>query len=178
MFRFGFNNREPSWFYFSTDRCHAWKGPFSLPGFGQCGISTRTDYQIIDSNSLLIFASSAKSKGGEGRPFVARADDGALTWKFVSWIGPEPEGYAIMPSTVRLSPSKLVTALRRKEKGAAWIETYRSNDNGRTWDYDGRAIPSTGVGSNPAAMIRLTDGRLCLTYGYRGTPYGIRAVEQ
>ncbi len=29
--------------------------------------------------------------------------------------------------------------------------------------------------SAPPALIRLRDGRLCLTYGYRAAPFGIRA---
>ena len=45
-----------------------------------------------------------------------RADpDGGKTWQFVAWIGPEPEGFAIMPSTVRLGDRELLTAIRRHE---------------------------------------------------------------
>ena len=36
------------------------------------------------------------------------------------------------------------------------------------------AVPDTGEG-NPASLIRLRDGRVCLTYGYRAKPFGIRA---
>jgi hypothetical protein len=36
------------------------------------------------------------------------------------------------------------------------------------------ACPDTGEG-NPPSLIRLADGRLCLTYGYRAVPFGIRA---
>jgi hypothetical protein len=35
-------------------------------------------------------------------------------------------------------------------------------------------VDSTGVG-NPPSLIKLDDGRLCLTYGYRAEPYSIRA---
>ena len=175
MFRFGDHNRGPSWFYVSTDRCRTWKGPYTLPAFGQRGIAARTDYQIVDTKTCLMFATAMKSTGGEGRPFCGRTEDGGLTWQFVSWIGPEPKGYAIMPSTVRLSPTTLLTAIRRKEEGHRWIEMYRSGNNGKDWAYEGRAIPSTGAGSNPPSMLGLSDGRLCVTYGYRGAPFGIRA---
>ena len=80
-----------------------------------------------------------------------------------------------MPSTVRLSPFTLLTAIRRKEEGHAWIEIYRTENNGHDWEYGGRAVPSTGVGSNPPSMLRLRDGRLCITYGHRGAPFGICA---
>lgn len=33
-----------------------------------------------------------------------------------------------------------------------------------------------GMSGNPPAMLLLKDGRLCITYGFRGDPYGIRAV--
>ena len=39
--------------------------------FGQRGVSARTDYQVLDAKTCLIFASAAKSNGAEGRPFCA-----------------------------------------------------------------------------------------------------------
>jgi hypothetical protein len=38
----------------------------------------------------------------------------------------------------------------------------------------GRPAPDTG-GGNPPHMVRLRDGRLAMTYGYRSKPFGIRA---
>jgi len=32
-----------------------------------------------------------------------------------------------------------------------------------------------GKNGNPPAMVRIDDKTLCVAYGYRGTPYGIRA---
>jgi hypothetical protein len=84
-----------------------------------------------------------------------------------------------MPSGVRLSPAVIVTALRRAESQPdgtrrCWIELHRSDDDGATWAPLGAAA-DTGSGGNPPSMLRLVDGRLCLTYGYRGQPPGIRA---
>ena len=98
-------------------------------------------------------------------------------------------GYAIMPASVRLSPSRILVAVRcRGERGVFtearpaggtvaghWIDLYASDDNGATWRYLNRPAPDTGQGGNPPAMIRLQDGRVCLTYGYRAAPYGLRA---
>ena len=69
-------------------------------------------------------------------------------------------GYAVLLTTVRF---------RR------WIEAYRSDDNGVTWKGVTRAVPDTGRG-NPPSLVKLKDGRLVITYGYRAEPYGIRAV--
>ena len=35
-------------------------------------------------------------------------------------------------------------------------------------------MPELGEG-NPPSLIKLADGRLCLVYGYRAKPFGIRA---
>src|SRR5260370_37952476 len=106
-----------------------------------------------------------------------RTTDGGLSWKFVAWIGEEPAGFAIMPSTVRLSADQMITAVRVKEdQRHDAIDLYRTVDDGAHWQFLNRPVPSTGGhGGNPPSMIRLRDGRICLTYGYRAKPYAIRA---
>lgn len=44
-----------------------------------------------------------------------------------------------------------------------------------TWKFINKPVADTGMGGNPPALTKLHDGRLCLTYGYRAAPYGIRA---
>lgn len=164
----------PSRFYYSNDRGKNWEGPFRLPLFDQKGVAARTDYIVNGKHDCLLFLTAAKPDGREGRPFCARTTDGGKNWKFVSWIGDEPKGYSIMPSTVRLGESELLTAIRRKEAPKSWIETYRSKDDGKSWTLDNVPAPNTGPG-NPPSMIRLADGRLCITYGVRAEPYSICA---
>jgi hypothetical protein len=82
-----------------------------------------------------------------------------------------------MPSTVRLSPRDLFTAVRRledDEKPRSWIEAWKSTDNGSTWSFVNKLAPDTGEG-NPPHLLRLADGQLCLTYGIRAKPYGMFA---
>jgi hypothetical protein len=164
----------PSRFYYSTNRGHDWLGPFRLPLFGQKGIAARTDYLVNGPQDCHLFLTASKQDGSEGRPLCTRTTDGGQTWEFVSWIGPEPKGYAIMPSTVRLGETELLTAIRCRDGARSWIEAFRSRDNGRSWSLDGTPVPDTGEG-NPPSLIRLRDRRLCLTYGYRAAPFGIRA---
>jgi hypothetical protein len=161
-------------FYYSTDRGRSWEGPFRLPMFGQTGIAARTDYLVNGRHDCLLFLTADKQNRQEGRPLCVRTTDGGKSWNFVAWIGDEPEGFAIMPSSMRLSEAELLTAVRRREPERRWIETYRSLDNGRTWSLDSSPVADTGEG-NPPSLIRLRDGRLCLTYGYRAAPFGIRA---
>lgn len=180
MVRMQGSNHGYSYFYWSNDRCKTWQGPYWLPTFDRKGVFGRTDYLINSRHDLMVFLTAAKEDGGEGRPFCARTTDGGKTWQFVSWICEEPEtgGYAIMPSTVRLSHMGLLTFIRwrgRAEDGQRiwWIEPYLSDDNGQTW----RLLAEHKIDNagNPAHLIKLRDNRIAVTYGYRRSPYGIRA---
>ena len=180
MFRMTGSNSGYSHFYWSNDRSKTWNGPYGFPDFGRKGIFSRTDFIVNGPHDLLAFSAAAKDEGGEGWPFAARTVDGAKTWEFVSWIGPQPGpgAYAIMPSTVRLSDTDLLSIIRRRgvmEDGVKkwWIEPFLSTDNGKSWWL--LAEPTVNNAGNPPHMIRLKDGRIALTYGYRLEPYGIRA---
>jgi BNR repeat-like domain len=164
-------------FYVSTDRAHTWAGPFRLPLCGQLGIAARTDYLVNGQHDCMVFVTASKRNGKEGRPVCLRTTDGAKSWRLVSTIGPEPPAYAyaIMPSTVRLSPSEILTTIRYREKDDskgiddAWIDAYLSTDNAQSWRYLNHPATRLGEG-NPPALLRLRDGRLCLTYGVRTPP--------
>ena len=162
----------PSWFFYTTDKGHTWNGPFRLPDFGHKGIAARTDYLVDGRHELTIFLTAAKSNGREGRVLCARTKDGGRTWTQIGLVGPEPAGndFAIMPSSVRLSPSSILTLVRHRQ----WIEAYRSDDNGANWTHVIRAVPNTGRG-NPPSVVKLADGRLLVTFGYRAEPFTIRA---
>jgi hypothetical protein len=161
-------------FYYSYDRGRHWKGPFFLPNFGAQGTAARTDYLVDGRHELTMLLTAAKTNGREGRPLAARTIDGGKTWSFLSWIGPEPEGFAIMPATVRLSETELYTIVRCREGARRWNRAYRSLDNGLTWQFAGDPVADLGEG-NPPALIRLRDGRLCYAYGYRAAPFRICA---
>lgn len=163
-------------FYYSNDRGKTWQGPYKIPTYDRTGIASRTDYIVNGKHDLIAFMTAHKVNGREGRVFAVRTTDGGKTWNFVSWIGPEPNGFSIMPSSVRLSASRILTTLRRKEGDSHWIDAWVTDDNGATWNFLNRPVASTGgsVG-NPPSLVKLKDGRLSLIYGYRSAPYGIRA---
>jgi hypothetical protein len=168
------SNNGTSRYYYSYDRGYSWRGPFVLPLFGQPGVMGRTDYVVNGPADCLLFLTASKASAKEGRPFCARTTDGGKSWRFVSFIGPEPAGYAIMPSTVRVSPTDLLTTIRLRDPSRSWIDAYASHDDGRSWEFLNTPERDTGEG-NPPSLVRLTDGRLCLIYGVRARPYGIRA---
>ena len=175
--RFTDSNTGPSRLWYSTDRGKLWHGPYRFPDLGQPGIAARTDYLINGERDAFIFLTAAKQNRKEGRVVCARTQDGGVHWKFVSYVGGEPAGFSIMPSSVRLAPSEIVTAVRVKEPpDKTSIDLYETTDNASIWRLLPRPVPDTGGhGGNPPSMIRLRDGRLCITYGYRAPPYDIRA---
>ncbi|MEO6235677.1 MAG: sialidase family protein, partial [Vicinamibacterales bacterium] len=162
----------PSWFFYTTDKGKTWNGPFTLPDFGHQGIAARTDYLVDGRDELTMFLTAAKTDGREGRVICVRTTDGGRTWRQIGLVGPEPDAsdFAIMPSSVRLSPTSILTLVRQRK----WIESYRSDDNGASWVHVTRTVPDTGRG-NPPSLVKLRDGRLVVTFGYRAEPYGIRA---
>lgn len=170
-------NTGASRFYYSYDRGHKWSGPFRLPLFGQKGIAARTDYIVNGKRDCMLFLTASKSNNREGRPICVRTTDGGKLWQFVSHIGPEPKGYSIMPSTVRLPDRELLTTIRRgaeEGKRKAWIEAWRSSDDGESWSQLDDPVANTGEG-NPPDLFKLADGRVCLTYGHRAKPFGMFA---
>jgi Neuraminidase (sialidase) len=167
-------NGGSSWLYVSTDRCRTWSRPYTFTVKGIDRLAARTNYLIFGKRECIMFGSAAKANQKEGRVFCARTTDGGLSWKLLSLIGPEPAGYMIMPSTVRLTDSRLLTSIRHKDPDTQGsIDFYLSEDQGRTWKPFG-AIEKIG-GGNPPALVKMSDGRLALTYGYRAKPWGIRA---
>ena len=166
-------------FYHSSDRARTWHGPFRLPDFGRPGLLARTDYIIEGKHDLFAFLATEKDDGKEGWPVCTRTQDGGRTWARVGWIGPQPGPgeYAIMPSTLRLKNGAFLSMIRRRGvsggKKSWWVEPYLSPDNGSSWYLlDAPLVPNAG---NPAHMIRLRDGRIVLTYGWRAEGKGVRA---
>ena len=160
---------DHSAFWYSYNKGLDWKGPYSLPDFGTSGTMARTDYIVDGENEAMLFLTAQKKNGKEGRVMCVKTVDGGKNWRFVSWIGEEPAGYAIMPASVRLSKNELLVAMRIKEGEASYIGSYYSADNGLSWTYRGKAVDDTGVG-NPPAMVKMKDGRICLIYGFRSDP--------
>jgi Neuraminidase (sialidase) len=168
------NHNGPSHFYYSNNRGANWEGPFIFPNLNTNGVVARTDYIIDGKKELNAFLTVAKSNEKEGRVAMSRTTDGGLNWEIVSWIGPEPEGFEIMPSSLRLSPDELITVIRKRTKnGLDLLTSYLSEDNGKTWEKLKNPVADAGRGGSPPALVKMKDGRLALAYIYR-SEYGSR----
>lgn len=161
-------------YWYSYNRGHQWKGPFALPDFGTAGTAARTDYIVNGKEESMLFISSAKSDGKEGRVLCVNTSDGGRNWSFLSWIGDEPSGYAIMPASVRISDREILVTVRQKEGDRSFIACWLSADNGKSWTQLKNAADDTGIG-NPPAMLKMKDGRICMVYGYRADRQSILA---
>ena len=178
-------------FFISNDRGKTWKGPYLFPDFGKGELSSRTDYLVNGPKDCLIFMSAKIGPGivesdYQDRAFCARTTDGGKTFQFQGWMADDIKVRSVMPATVRISDTGLVTAMRRKHTAALendkkvtsnYIDAAVSSDNGKTWTSLGK-VADTDLGAhngNPPSAVRLKDGRICVAYGYRSEPYGIRA---
>ena len=168
------NSVGPSRFYLSYNRGHDWTGPFRVPAMNGLKIAARTDYLIDTSARCLLFLTAAKSNDREGRPFVAEISDHGDQWHFLSWIDEEPDGFLIMPSSIRLGLEELFTVVRHRGSEKRNLQAYHSRDNGRTWQRAIDPVDNLGAG-NPPSLVQLPNKNLCVTYGLRAAPYRICA---
>lgn len=178
--RTGLHADAVSWFYVSRDRGLSWTGPhpIALPIAG--GIAARTDVVPLGDHDALFLLTTAKQNGREGRVFCARTQDGGASFRFMSFVGEEPAGFSIMPSSLKLPGGAILAAIRcsgpdKTAPNSSWIDIYRSDDQGESWQVVSRAVDNTGFMGNPPALGLLPDGRLIVVYGFRDPPYGIRA---
>lgn len=173
-------------FVISYDRGKDWHGPFAYPNFGK-ELTARTDYLIEDAESCLVFLAAiepAVEAQLKDRAFCIHTADGGRTFQHQGYMTGEPLTVrSVMPSTVSGSKGQLLSALRRRhdtksETGTTqrcWVDLYESHDNGITWGHLSQVADTGEHNGNPPSLLKLRDGRLCVAYGYRREPFGIRA---
>jgi hypothetical protein len=165
-------------FFTSHDRGETWQGPWRFEGLHDHDemqgklLSARTAYLSTGNRECLFFISAKPPGESEARNRVGcmRTADGGLSFEFLSWVTPDPQGeIAIMPQAAQLSENRYVMAYRkivRDEGGESAIEMYRSDDRCCTWDFLS-TVKITAPHHNPPALAKLADGRLCCSYGDR-----------
>ena len=100
--------------------------------------------------------------------YLSRSRDGGQTWSAPTYISAHTE-----PALLWLPNGKVLAALRNDSPQEPGLSIAQSSDLGRTWS---APIPVTGSLEHPGDLLRLTDGRILLTFGRRQPPYGIRGL--
>jgi hypothetical protein len=161
-------------FWISYDRCSSWSGPYTFGSLGDSGAdgsdkTGRTDYIINGPADCHLLLSGKVAGTDNERVFCVRTTDGGASFRFQGWVVPPDDPYgALMPSTVRCSATKLVSAIRRVDRGCnRWVDVYVSEDNGVNWSHLAKVGVTGCSNGNPPALVRLDDGRLCCAYGNR-----------
>jgi len=122
----------------------------------------------------LIFLGNGEEEGERTVTAEQSPDDGA-SWEIVGRV-PFPEDVAgdwCEPHLAQATDGRLVAHFRHERggEGERYLWQSESDDAGRTWTL-AHKLPIWGY---PPHLIRLRDGRLLTTYGYRRAPFGQRA---
>ncbi|MBI1371394.1 MAG: exo-alpha-sialidase [Phycisphaera sp.] len=112
---------------------------------------------------------------GEKRVGVCESKDDGATWAWLATI-PTRDGDSVANyhelHAVECTDGRLVVHIRNHNKAnSGELLQSESADGGRTWT----TPHPIGVWGLPSHLLRLRDGRLLCTYGYRRKPYGNQA---
>jgi hypothetical protein len=108
--------------------------------------------------------------------FSLRSDDGGVNWKFHGIIAQDSADFD-EPAMISLGGPRLLCVLRshqapRRDPPGGYLYMASSADGGATWSKP----RNTSMWGHPASLLRLQDGRVLCTYGYRMHPNpGVRA---
>jgi hypothetical protein len=172
------NDDPEGGFYYSYDRGANWNGPYFLgkvnddPELKGKTLTPRTDYIVMDKQTCFIFITAKENrKVKTSRIACIQTRDGGISFEFIAWVTPlDGNSNAIMPNTVQLSDNKFVLTFRNinvdKSQLESTIDAYVSNNRCRSWQFLS-TIKEIKNNSNPPAIVKLRDGRLCCIYGDR-----------
>ena len=148
----------------SKDRGKTWdRKEWDVPGF--TGTAFSRSCRLEDGTILVPIYGS--DKDNKGQCFVWRGSNEGRTWR-MHHMGQNGNETAF----VEIEPG-MVLALSRDDLGVNLIQRW-SNDGGINWT---QALDTKIFAPNsPPHLLKLVDGRILATYGYRAEPMGIRSV--
>ncbi len=144
------------WMIRSEDRGFTWSAPYRVPLMSPHG-------PVLTEDGRLLLA----GKKGSMIAMAESMDDGK-TWEIIGKIPPSPghgpDQYHEL-HMVEASKSRLVVQIRNHNKQNHY-ETLQSesHDGGKIWS----PAHAIGVWGFPTHLLRMSDGRLMMTYSYRG----------
>ena len=155
-----------TWMWRSTDGGVRWSSRYAVPCNSPHGPIALKDGRVLYAGISLW--SKERTVG------IWESTDDGVTWtllsKFTPRTGDQLENYHELHA-VELNSGKLIAHIRNHNPANAQ-ETLQSEstDGGKTWS----PPHSIGVWGLPSHLLKLRDGRLLMSYGYRRQPFGIR----
>ena len=112
-------------------------------------------------------------EGAVWRQYVARSTDDGATWEWAQMIEDPCGVYTEEVTLLEVADNRLLAMVRCHRPGpTGYLWQQWSEDGGKSWSQP----VETPVWGYPCHLLKLQDGRLLCTYGYRFKPAGIRAV--
>jgi sialidase-1 len=164
------NEREAllgTWMLRSTDDGMTWSSPFRVPLNSPHGPVPLSDGRVLYAGKQLW------SKGS--RVGVCHSKDDGKTWEWLADIAPRPGDSVVEYHELHAIEAKdgTIVVQIRNHNAANKGETLQceSHDGGHSWS----TPHPIGVWGLPSHLLRLRDGRLLMSYGYRRAPFGNQA---
>ena len=130
----------------------------------------------LADGAILVPLYDGDPQGGRST-YVFRSGDGGRTWRFLP-MGPHAQGVLANETALLevsagrvLALSRTATAASRRQDYGYLVESW-SDDSGLSWPHSLR----TPIWGWPPHLLKLGDGRILCSYGYRRAPMGVRAV--
>jgi hypothetical protein len=156
-----------TWMLRSTDGGMTWSTPYRVPVNSPHGPTALAD-------GRLLYAGKQLWQPGQKAGVCESSDDGR-TWRWLSDIPVRPEDTVVQYHELHAAQAadgRVIVHIRNHnpQNLGETLQT-ESADGGRTW-----TIPhAIGVWGLPSHLLRLRDGRLLMSYGYRRAPFGNQA---
>lgn len=155
---------------YSEDQGQTWtRKEWKVPGFDSVQAFSRGT--MLEDGTILVPV-YGKDTDGNGRDMVWRSGtDGKTGWRLLP-LGRQAKGMNVgETSFLETEPGRILSLSRN---AAGYFVEMWSDDSGRTWSEP--LLTDIWAPHSPPHLIKLQDGRILCTYGYRRRPMGIRAV--
>ncbi len=166
--------RVGHWIRRSTDGGQSWDEPIVVPPSTPHG-----PIEMTDGRLLYLGTGGYDRVGQTSALLVAESRDTGRTWAVIARVNmfPAKNEYLCEPHLVEVAPGRLLAMARHETRpyragrrsGVLW--QFESSDGGYTWT---EPRPTEILGK-PPHLIKLRDGRVLVTFGYRHAPFGQRA---
>ena len=153
----------------SEDQGRTWSRKYRIP------VNNVHGPALLNDGSLLYIGRAFSGNCLQTATFapefvVLKSTDDGLTWQEICRLKDSFEGFSIAGwheiHSVQLDDGTIVTQIRLHGNSTLQME---SADGGRTWQNLRRVC-----GGFPSHLLKLSDGRLLMSYGYRTENYGNR----